>query len=452
MILSQPAGGRAKNVPARARSLGVALALVSMLANAPATADAPAADAAAAKDTAPNVVVTGHAVPTDGMLTRGEARPLRRTIGHSRVRARADDPWCPVWLLDYMSRLLDREPAIARRHRPGIRTAAAPGSVRMVSASAPVAVAKAPLEPATAHLEAPPVQPSAPASPIVTGAILPARPAAPAAPAAEQRPQMIGPDASQALIVAAERSQLRLDLIKLELAARTYDERKLSGRQVFELRDDWFVLERAVEALSGPELSSAAAAGFEANAYINETTRTIVVAVAGSQDLRRDFLQADVWQALIKSQAPQQFYLAKTYVRSVMQRYQMRGFSTECVGHSLGGGACAYAAAELGIRALVVNPITAGKLPAPARLLVTNYVVDGEIANLVYGARGHEFSGNVQVINDGRDVARQLALEKYGQLAGPILVIRELKESIKSHKVDRALDLIAAQAEVSRPR
>ena len=438
---------------ARARAVVPLLAGFVAIACVSARADAPGASALPALEAGLQFSVSSYAVPTDGMLSPREARPMRRALAPRRARAIEDDTWCPAWLFDYMGRLLDREPAAARRHRRTSRLPAAPNAPRVAAVVVPPTglVPHTPSAAPVVRADPVPVQPVETASPISTGAILPARPAAPPA-IAPERPAIIGPDATQALIVAAERSQLRLDLVKLELASRTYDERKLSGQQAFELRDDWVVLERAQDALSGPELSSATAAGFEANAYINEQTRTIVVAVAGSQDLRRDFLQADVWQALIKSQAPQQFYLAKTYVRSVMQRYQMRGFSTECVGHSLGGGACAYAAAELGIRALVLNPITAGKLPPSARLLVTNYVVDGEIANLVYGARGHEFSGNVQVINDGRDVARLMALEKYGQLAGPILVIREIKESINSHKVDRALDLIAAQAEIARPR
>ena len=252
---------------------------------------------------------------------------------------------------------------------------------------------------------------------------------------------------------AAERAQARSDLVKLELANRTYDERRISGQPVFDLRSDWRVLERARDALSGPELATAQAAGFEANAYINEMTKTIVVAVAGSEDLKRDFLQADIWDALIRAQMPQHFFLAKTYIRSVMQRYQMQGFSTECVGHSLGGGACAYAAGELNVRAIVVNPIAAGKLPLGAKFLVTNYVVDGEIANIVYGARGIEFSGDVVKISDSnRDEARLRAVEKFGPLAGPILVVRNLSDSVKSHKIERALELIAAHAGMERPR
>ena len=380
-------------------------------------------------------------IQTDGMLTPRAMRRLRRATMPRATRVRTAEPDAGVWLIEYMTYLLDTEPAVARRPRVVARasvvTVAVPrGAPRPDTPVPPVRLT------ATPTPDLIPPQAAPPTSPITTGAVVPGRPDA-----ARNRAE-----ANDALIIAAERFQARADLVKLEFAARTYDERKLSGQQVFELRNDWRVLERARDALSGAELASAVASGFEANAYINETTRTIVVAVAGSQELRRDFLAADVWQALIKSQAPQQFYMAKTYVRSVIQRYQTQGFSTECIGHSLGGGACAYAAAELGIRALVLNPISAGKLAAGARYLVTNYVVDGDIANLVYGARGNEFPGNVQVISDGRDAIRLLALEKYGQLAGPILVVRELRASINSHKVDTALDLIAVQAEISRPR
>ncbi len=381
-------------------------------------------------------VVKGSMIQTDGMLTKAQVRRLprvslsRRARLHAANNAQSDDR-SGLWLIDYVSRLLDTEPAVARRPRSALRFAATPRPPSPVQQHRLAAVGPDPLSASTI--------PST--SPIATGTVVPPRPEV-----------SVSGDAGDALIVAAERFQARADLVKLEFASRTYDERKLSGQQVFDFRNDWRVLERARDALTGAELSSAVAAGFEANAYINDTTKTIVVAVAGSQDLRRDFLGADVWQALIKSQAPQQFYMAKTYVRSVIQRYQMQGFSTECIGHSLGGGACAYVASELGIRALVVNPISAGKLAPGAKYLVTNYVVDGDIANLIYGARGNEFPGNVQVINDGRDVIRLMALEKYGQLAGPILVVRELRASIDSHKVDHALDLIAVQAEVSRPR
>ena len=254
------------------------------------------------------------------------------------------------------------------------------------------------------------------------------------------------------LMSQAERTQASHDLVKLELANRTYTENLISGQSAFEQRQDWRVLERARDTYSDAEGSAAAAAGFESNAYINEAEKTIVVAVAGTQDLRRDFLTADIWQALIKSESPQHFFMAKSYIRSVIQRYQARGFTTECVGHSLGGGACAYAAAELGIRATVVNPIAAGKISAGAKHLVRNYVVDGDIAQLVYAARGNEFIGDIRIINDGQNEARRRTAEKYGPLAGPVLVVKDLKQSLRSHRIGYALDRIAEHAGIDRQR
>ena len=378
-----------------------------------------------------DATLAGTLIPLDGMIGQRAAHRMRPRLVR-RPAPRSDDPFAR--LADMMDWMLNRETVTARRHRAHPHK---PAGLAQPLVAGPIT----PLEPSQTSQPVRPGIIAAPAtSPLATGSLPP--PAVPGVPA----------DQADQLIVAAERSQLRADLVKLEFVSRTYDERKLAGQIVYAQRDDWRVLERAQDALTDAEKAGAAAAGFVANAYINETTRTIVVAVAGTQDLRRDFIAADIWRALIVANAPQHFYLAKTYVRSVIQRYQSQGFSTECVGHSLGGGACAYAAAELGIRALVLNPISAGRLAPPARALVTNYVVDGDIASIVYRARGNDFPGDVQVISDGRDAIRLLALQKYGQLAGPILVVRELRASVDSHKAEHALDLMAAQAETTRTK
>jgi hypothetical protein len=252
------------------------------------------------------------------------------------------------------------------------------------------------------------------------------------------------------LIGEAEREQARQDLIKLELALRTYNEPRLSGQPAFDTRPHWKILERGRDALSATELSAAEATGFEANVYLNERDRVIVVAIAGTQDLKRDLLTAGIWDALIQSQSPQHFYMAKSYIRSVILRYQAQGYGTECVGHSLGGGACAYAAAQLGIRAIVVNPISAGRLPEEAHRFITNYIVDGDIAQRVYEWRGNPISGDVLKIAAGREELRARLKDRYGALSGPILVVREVTNSIRVHSLDRALDLIAAQTGTER--
>jgi hypothetical protein len=256
--------------------------------------------------------------------------------------------------------------------------------------------------------------------------------------------------AAPAITFAAEKAQAGFDLIKLELARRTYNEAKLAGEPVFDTHPDWRVLERTQDAMEPAELAVANAAGFVATAYINDATRTIVVAIAGSQDLRRDLITSDIWQALIKAEAPQQFYMAKSYVRAVAQRYQAKDYAVECVGHSLGGGACAYVATELGLRAIVVNPIAAGKLQPAARSFVTNYVVDGDVAQRVYAARGNEFAGDLLIISDGQDQRRQRIVESYGPLSGPILLIRALPDSLRAHRIETALDQLSHFAETTR--
>jgi hypothetical protein len=284
---------------------------------------------------------------------------------------------------------------------------------------------------------------NAPASPVVTASIPHAVPTSATTTAAFPT--------APAISFAAEKAQAGFDLIKLEMASRTYNEPQLAGERIFTTHADWRVLERSQDAMETAERAAANAAGFVANTYVNDTTRTIVVAIAGSQELRRHLITSDIWQALIKAEAPQQFFMAKSYVRSVMQRYQAKGYSTECVGHSLGGGACAYVATELGLRAIVVNPITAGKLQPEARSFVTNYVVDGDLAQLVYAARGNEFAGDLMIISDGQDERRQRIVDSYGPLSGPILLIRSVPDSLRAHRIDTALDQIGQFADSARP-
>ena len=399
-----------------------------------------------------------------------------------RPKKTAESGWSSDWLYDLVARVIDPAPAsqprrphivraatqVAAKPAKPIATTAAPSVVPQPDLPAPVSAsstieaslpaaprafpAKPAAEPntATAAVQVTPVSPRAPAtptvtppplSPITTGSIAPVLP-----------PKVVSPSASDALMSAAERAQSVHDLTKLELANRAYGEIRPSGAMAFDLRKDWRVLERARDAMSSAELAAATAAGFDASAYLNEYEGIIVVAVAGTQDLRRNFLTADIWQALIRAESPQHFFMAKSYIRSVMMRYQMRGYTTECVGHSLGGGACAYAASELGIRAIVVNPIAAGRLAPGARYLVRNYIVDGDIAQFVYEARGNAIIGDIVTIPDGQDEARLRTIEKLGPLAGPILIVRDLKQSVLNHSLVYALDRIAEQSGIARPR
>jgi hypothetical protein len=394
-----------------------------------------AAPVAVAQGTAGEARREGRLVLTGGTLDfrdpeeRRQARPAPLPAAPRTARQRD-------WLDDVVETLFGSD--TPPKHRPRVQmarppTAAAPRSGSTIT---------------TGTITAPrPVEPAPKSEPVTPPQVAPSQPME----ARHVEPPRVHPGDAEAQIVReAARAQTRVDLIKLELARRTYDEPKIAGQPVFTSRPEWRVLERARDAWTDAELSASRAAGFEANAYVNDVDKKIVVAIAGTQDLRRDFIEADIWRALIQSQSPQHFFLSKSYIRSVMKRYQAQGYQTECVGHSLGGAACAYAASELGIRAIVVNPISAGPLPESARLWITNYVVDGDIAAKIYAARGNGNNGDIQRIADGSDAARVTVQAKYGPLAGPILIIRDLQNSVKVHQIDRALDLIAAHAGTER--
>ncbi len=389
----------------------------------------------AADTHAQHVVRRGMLITTGGDLDfRERSAPVR--AGRPARSASGDDlAW---WRESWLYHMLNSAPSTSRPNRQTVAPTRPRPVAAAQSAVAPI-VAEPKRAPAIATtLVAPPPapavrQPAVPA-PISTSSIAPMRMSAATS------------EASLALVRAADRAQARVDLVKFELAARTYNERRLSGQSAFDLRSDWRVLERARDALTGAELSAAEAAGFEGNAYINEAERTIVVALASTRDLRREFAPPAVWQAGVTAERAQIAFIAKSYVRSVMQRYQMQGYTSECVGHSIGGGACLYASAELGIRALVVNPMSFGTA-AQGDTPTTTYLVDGEIAAMVPDAAPGR--------GTGAPASRELQAlieQTYGPVSGAVNVVREIGRNARPQRVERVLDVIAAHAEAERAR
>jgi hypothetical protein len=388
----------------------------------------------------------------------GERTPRRIT---QRRAPNDTGSWLPDWVVAIAEAVAPPAPQPRRVAQPrparpaGLATALRPSVVSAPVVSRPAAIETLPAgRVGTAAtrtreqtIEAIPTP--LPPQPFVTGAL----PVPPVAAPAQPEPHAVPAETPAARVHAIELEKARRDLVKLELSSRVYSERRLAGQRVFATASDWIVLEHANEAMHEPEWAAAVASGFAAVTYINDVERVVVVAIAGTQDLKRDFLANDVWQALIRAEAPQQFFFATQYVKSVKRRYLSAGYTIECVGHSLGGGACAYAAADIGIEARVINPISAGRLDPRHAHMITNYVVDGEIANLVYGARGNVLSGQVHVISDRNDkAARERIVERWGRLGGIAVVIDELRGAIDGHRVDAALDKIARMAETSRPR
>lgn len=388
---------------------------------------------------------TGSLVLTGGDLDFSDRRPQVPASGGQSRRAAtgADlDWWRSSWLYWMINGDEPRRRVPARGNVAPQRPMAAPAAGPSQAAQAATIVT--PNVPSVAAAIAQPqaanAAPQPAPAPLTTASISP--------PAAPARSAVLSPEANAALVRAADRTQARVDIVKLELAQRTYDEQRLSGRSAFDFRNDWRVLERARDALPPGQLAAAEAVGFEANAYINDAERTIVIAIAARRDLKRDFMDADAWREAAANERPQLLNLARAYSRSVMQRYQMQGYTTECVGHSLGGGACAVLAGELGLKAIVVNPLSLGAPPPRAAELVTNYIVDGELAALVPDAPVNRAAPLPRV----SDEVRARIAATYGELSGPVLVVRDIQQGVRVHRVDRVLDLLAVHAEAERAR
>jgi hypothetical protein len=387
----------------------------------------------------------GSVILTGGDLDFSDRRPQVPPSGSRGGRAVTStdiDLWRSSWLHWIINGDEPRRRTPARAHVAPQRPMAAPDAAPAKSAQA--ATAATPNVPSVAAANAQPQPapgaPQTPPAPMTTASITPAPGPA--------RSAVLSPEANAALVRAADRTQARVDIVKLELAQRTYDEQRFSGRSAFDFRNDWRVLERARDALPPGQLAAAEAVGFEANAYINDAERTIVIAIAARRDLRRDFMAADAWREAVATERPQLMNLARAYSRSVMQRYQMQGYTTECVGHSLGGGACVALAGELGLKAIVLNPLSLVAPPPRAAELVTNYIVDGELAALVPDAPVNRAAPLPRV----SDEVRARIAATYGELSGPVLVVRDIQQGARVHRVDRALDLLAVHAEAERAR
>jgi len=227
------------------------------------------------------------------------------------------------------------------------------------------------------------------------------------------------------------------DLPILELSQRAYhspyskEGAPPPGWEVVDPPPGWEVVDRGV--VDDPKT------GFRAVTYRRQSDGKIVVAIAGTNDWRdgvTDFLRdglTDMEALFLKLEVPAQFDQARSFIADIRKEY---GTDVDCTGHSLGGGACAYAAASLpaGVHATVLNPITPGYLVTKPTSRVDNYVVQGDVARKWYGERFDKgLLGNIYMVE-----------------AGPLEIPPGPWEPWEIHKADSALNNIARQAGVQR--
>jgi hypothetical protein len=244
-------------------------------------------------------------------------------------------------------------------------------------------------------------------------------------------PRMGVPSSQPPLALSADK--VRQDWDALQLAGAAYRDNLQPGAPVFRGNDQWRVLDRREDTASG----------FLAYAFVNPNDHRIVVAVQGSRspvwlldgngltasgrDARRDWSQ-DVG-AIAAGQVPAQFRQAEAYVRDISTRYGSQ-YIIDCSGHSLGGGACVYAAAQVGnVHAAVVTPVSSNSLPTTNAYLIDNYAVSGDAASVGHsiterGLTGWQYQvtgsglGNIPIVSMATRHDLDRVLDAMGEATG----------------------------------
>lgn len=222
----------------------------------------------------------------------------------------------------------------------------------------------------------------------------------------------------------------------LNLSRASYSDTLKRGDVVFKNNQDWRVEDKREDKASG----------FLAYAFLNEKEGKIVVGVQGSRGPHRAIIpgeKRDVYQDWITQDAkavafgkiPTQFRAAEAYVRDIKSQYGDR-YVVDCTGHSLGGGACSYAASQIpGVHAVVINPISANSVATQNAYLIDNYVVPGDLAQVVNKGFERGLTGWAYQIPDPLTPSSGVA-----QSTPSIVVLGN--EPVGRHFADRALEAI----------
>lgn len=196
------------------------------------------------------------------------------------------------------------------------------------------------------------------------------------------------------------------------MASATYSDKLKIGDNVFKGNDKWKVLDKIDDKASG----------LQAYVIVNREEARMVLAVRGSGNpvlAIADKLISDITQGLIhvpggkdaaadwkqdlnaigRGQTPTQFTIAEKLVRQLQDQHGSL-YSIECAGHSMGGGACAYAAANIsGVHAVTVNPISTGALASKSSYLVDNYFIRNDAPDVAQRALQKDLTGWKYEIN-----------------------------------------------------
>lgn len=230
----------------------------------------------------------------------------------------------------------------------------------------------------------------------------------------------------------------------IQMTSASYSNKLKPGYPVFKNDSNWKVLDKVSDKRSG----------FQAYVVVNQVEARMVVVVRGSgnpvlaiadkisssrvgvhipggRDAVADWKQ-DI-NAIARGKVPQQFSVTQALVQKMKDKHG-KLYSIECAGHSLGGGACAYAAANVpGVHGVAINPISTGALDTRHAYLIDNYVISGEIAGVANAAVAKDLTGWKYQINPQGPAAPSLG-----------------KTLVDKHFVNNAINGIASELNLQR--
>lgn len=211
---------------------------------------------------------------------------------------------------------------------------------------------------------------------------------------------------------ALSKEKVAHDWPLLQLSSASYSEKLKPGDNVFKGNENWKVLEKIDDKPSG----------FQAYVVVNRAEARMVLAVRGSaspalaiadaivssrtggtvrlpggQDATADWKQ-DI-AAIGQGKTPAQFRVTENIIQKLKEQHGDL-YSIECTGHSMGGGACAYAASQVpGIHAVAVDPISTGALASKLSYMIDNYIVRGDAPDAVQRVVEKELTGWKYLVN-----------------------------------------------------
>jgi hypothetical protein len=259
---------------------------------------------------------------------------------------------------------------------------------------------------------------------------------------------------------ALNKDKVSHDWPLIQMASASYSDKLKVGDNLFKGNNNWKILERIDDKASGLQayvvvnraegrmVLAVRGSGNPALAVaekIIETRTGGLVTLPGGVDAKKDWAQ-DI-NAIARGQTPAQFKVTESLIQKMKEQHGNL-YSIECVGHSMGGGACSYAAAHVpGVHAVAVDPISKGAEASKNSYLIDNYVVRGDAPDAAHWLVQKDTTGwRYNIAPEGPGTRPGSVANSTPATVPPSLGITP----IDRHFVDRAVDGIAMETGLRR--